>query len=270
MDQLVTGRFACPEWNLWPRTSVRVVDWNIERGLQLRGIIDFLASQDADLLLLQEVDMYARRSGRINVAEAIARKLRMDYVFGLEFEELSEGTKASPAFTGQATLCRWPLRDPALIRFHTQTSFWQAHWWIPNVPPFQERRGGRVALRTRLQSPVGSLIAYNLHLESRGERSLRQCQFDEVLTDAKNMPSQAVVLVAGDVNFENTGILPPGGFWDAIAQPEIPTTTRRGLFSAGRSIDCVLVRGPVRARGGCVERRVRASDHYPLSVELER
>ena len=28
---------------LWPPSSIRVVDWNIDRGLQLNAIVEFLA-----------------------------------------------------------------------------------------------------------------------------------------------------------------------------------------------------------------------------------
>ena len=51
----------------------------------------FLASQNADLLTLQEVDLNARRTRRLNIAEEIARRLGMNYVFGREFEELTQG-----------------------------------------------------------------------------------------------------------------------------------------------------------------------------------
>ena len=53
----MTGSFAPRTWRFWPPASIRVVDWNIERGEKLSDVINFLASQNADLLVLQEVDM---------------------------------------------------------------------------------------------------------------------------------------------------------------------------------------------------------------------
>jgi hypothetical protein len=44
---------------------------------------DFLGGVNADTLILQEVDLNARRTHRLNIAETIARKLEMNYVFGL-------------------------------------------------------------------------------------------------------------------------------------------------------------------------------------------
>ena len=93
MKDVLTGSFAGRRWFLRSPDAVRVIDWNIERGLQLPGILDFLASQDADILTLQEVDLNARRTGKRNVAEEIARSLKIDYAFGWEFQELAEGSR---------------------------------------------------------------------------------------------------------------------------------------------------------------------------------
>src|SRR5215813_15257702 len=109
MQEIVTGNFAPFKWVIWPPRSLRIVDWNIDRGQNLQGIIDFLGNADADILILQEADLNARRTHRRNIAEEIARQLQMDYVFGLEFQELVQGSKSSPAYHGQATLSRWPI-----------------------------------------------------------------------------------------------------------------------------------------------------------------
>src|ERR1700722_18040540 len=100
------GIFASTGWILWPQNSIRVIDWNIDRGLQLRAIIDFLGDANADIFILQEVDMNARRTHRLNIAQEIAQKLRLNYVFGREFMELTQGSDTSPAYHGQATLTR--------------------------------------------------------------------------------------------------------------------------------------------------------------------
>jgi hypothetical protein len=81
---------------------------------------------------------------RLNIAEEIARKLEMNYVLGREFEELVQGSNGSPAYHGQATLSKWPISNPRLIRFSRQSHFWQPHWFLPNIEPFEERLGGRM------------------------------------------------------------------------------------------------------------------------------
>src|SRR5271165_873656 len=147
-QEIETGSFAPQGRIFWPRVRVRLVDWNIDRGLKLAGIIEFLESADPDLILLQEVDLNARRTHRLNIAREIAQKLRMNYVFGREFEELTQGSQASPAYHGQATLSRWPLPSSRILRFRQQSDFWRPRWFLPDMEPFQERIGGRIALVT--------------------------------------------------------------------------------------------------------------------------
>ncbi|PYV65540.1 MAG: hypothetical protein DMG97_32020, partial [Acidobacteria bacterium] len=69
MDQVISGNFAPSRWATWSPSSLRIVDWNIDRGLQLQAVIDFLASTKADILILQEVDLNARRTHYLNIAE---------------------------------------------------------------------------------------------------------------------------------------------------------------------------------------------------------
>lgn len=274
MREIVTGSYAVRGWNLWTPRTIRVVDWNIERGLKLPAILDFLLAQDADLLVLQEVDVNARRTHCLNIADEIARSLRMDYVFGCEFEELTEGSRTSPAYIGQATISRWPLVNSRLILFQRQSTFWNPRWWVPGMRPFQERLGGRVALLTEMRVAGRSLAVYNLHLESRGQDELRLSQLHQVFDDAQKFLPQMPVLVAGDVNFDTSqsapaGVIQEARFWDAVDVTAVSTTSRRGLFSAGRSIDRALIAGPIRGGGGRVNSSVQASDHYPLTFLLE-
>jgi endonuclease/exonuclease/phosphatase family metal-dependent hydrolase len=186
MREIITGNFAPFRLVLWPPSSLRIVDWNIDRGQQLTGVIDFLAHTSADMFILQEVDLNAKRTHRLNVAEEIARKLQMNYVFGREFQELVQGSKNDPAYHGQAIVAKWPIANPRLIRFSRQSSFWKPHWYLPRMEPFQERLGGRVALVAEVNLAGNQVTVYNLHLESKGDDDLRLAQIQEVLSDAAN------------------------------------------------------------------------------------
>ena len=274
MNDILTGNYASPRWDLWPQNAVRVVNWNIERGMRLAEIIDFLDSQRADLLILQEVDLNARRTHFLNIAEQIARKLEMNYVFGLEFQELTQGRQTAPAYQGQATLSRWTLCNSRVIRFRRQSDFWRPRWYLPQISLFQERLGGRIALVTEVQVQRKRLAVYNLHLESKGDEVLRLAQLEEAIGDATAYTPQIPTLLAGDLNFDVShtalaGALRHVGFRSAIELPSPHTTTPRGLFRRPRKIDWAYISGPVEPILGRVHDTVHASDHYPISFTLE-
>ena len=145
ISEIITENFAPTQWLSWSRSSIRVVDWNIDRGLRLAEIIDFLGDSEADVFLLQEVDINAYRTHRLNIAQEIARKLRLNYVFGREFVELTQGSKASPAYHGQATLSRWTISNSSIIRFQQQSAFWKPVHSCHEMPPLPTaQRGVRV------------------------------------------------------------------------------------------------------------------------------
>jgi endonuclease/exonuclease/phosphatase family metal-dependent hydrolase len=273
MPDIITGNFAPPRWIVSAPKSLRIVDWNIDRGQQLQGVMDFLVGVNADIVTLQEVDLNARRTHRLNIAEAIARKLRMNYVFGLEFQELVQGSKDSPAYHGQATLSKWPILKPRLIRFSRQSHFWQPRWFLPKIEPFQERLGGRIALVAPINVAGRRFVTYNLHLESRGSNALRISQLQEVLSDATRCDSDCPVLVAGDFNLDASKApvalqLAKARFQDAEPSPGSPTTPSHVLFEGCRRIDWAFVRGPLWASSGHIHSNVKASDHYPISFIL--
>jgi endonuclease/exonuclease/phosphatase family metal-dependent hydrolase len=272
MQEIESGNFSVPRWNLFSPDSLRVVSWNIDRGSKLRRVIEFLAGEKADIVLLQEADLNARRTHHINVAREIAQKLAMNYVFGREFQELTQGSKTSPAYHGQATLSRWPLSSPRIIRFRKQSHFWHPHWFLPEVPPFQERLGGRVALVSDANIAGKTITTYNIHLESRADNQLRFAQLEEVLEDSKRHTLNTAVLLAGDFNMDVSqepavGAITRAQFQDAFANRHEPTTPG-SFLEHGRIIDWIFTRGRVRSIKPFVHRSVSASDHYPLSINV--
>src|SRR5260370_42707016 len=117
MDEIRQGSFARPT----PAPQhLNVLDWNIDRGTHFDRIAGAMASQQPDLVILQEVDLNARRSNRVDVAQELAKRLSLNYVFAPEFQELGQGSSAHPAYHGPAILTSLPARPPRLGRFTTQ------------------------------------------------------------------------------------------------------------------------------------------------------
>jgi endonuclease/exonuclease/phosphatase family metal-dependent hydrolase len=112
-----------------------------------------------------------------------------------------------------------------------------------------------------------TLVVYDLHLESRGQESLRLSQMEEVLADAKRYGPGIPLILAGDFNTKSHDSpvvrrIGQTGFRNALGEGTAPTNLK------GASLDWIFVRGPIRFENGKVHQEIVASDHYPLSVSI--
>jgi len=247
--------------------AMQIVSWNIDHGSHLNTIASDLEKQSPGLCLLQEVDWNAARSGNLDVASELAKKLHLNMSYGIEFEELSQ-EHGQPAYIGQATLSRLPIRRSRVLRFERQSSFWQPHSWIPsNLPLMQRRLGSRIALVTDLDWNGKPLVVYNAHLESRSMGLIQGAQLDEILADLKAYPAGTAAIIGGDLNskYFPSGVLrklEQDGFQSALGQ-KIQRT-----HAIAMALDWIFVRGSFDWRGGAVRRDLKGSDHYPIQGTL--
>jgi endonuclease/exonuclease/phosphatase family metal-dependent hydrolase len=274
-QELETGSFIRQPDPFARPVVVRIVTWNVNRGQQLNEVIEFLAEASADLILLQETDLNALRTHGRNVAQEIARALEMHYVFGREFEELSQEQNGTRAYHGQATLSRFPISNSRILRFHCQSRFWLPRWFIPRIKPFQRRLGGRMALISHIDLPEQKLIMYNVHLESRGNDGLRCSQLLEILDDVSHYASDVQIVVAGDFNANLhhepiAAAISNAGFSNPFAHISNLSSTASSRFKGSRTIDWILTKGPLFVFEPKLHDAVRASDHFPLSLMLRR
>lgn len=269
-QELETGSFIRTPDPFARPDAVKIVSWNINRGQQLNEVIEFLAQESADLILLQETDLSARRTHGRNVAREIARALELNYVFGCEFEELAQRHNGVHAYHGQATLSRFPISNSRILRFHRQSRFWLPRWFIPRMRLFQRRLGGRMALISYVDLPDRKLIAYNVHLESRGD-DVRCSQLSELLDDISRHASGVPIAVAGDFNANlhhepTAAAISKTGLTNPFAGISSLPTTVPFRFKGSRTIDWILTKGPLIAFEPKLHDTVRASDHCPLSL----
>jgi len=241
--------------------SITVVSWNIERGVQFQKIASTLQALGPDVVLLQEVDRYCRRSGNHDVARELAHVLGMNWVSAGEFQEIGEASGTPAAVTGQAILSRAPISDAHAIVFEDQSSL---RW---RINPMQPRRGGRIALRAR----TAGVLWYDLHLESGGDDAQRTRQLEQVLSDLSRERSARPVVIAGDFNnavafqsFMFAG-LRQAGLDDALGV----AVERQTSINHRHPIDWIFARG-LRATAGRVERVEETSDHYPVVAVFGR
>jgi len=240
------------------REAIRVVTWNIERGVQFQPIVTTLRSLAPDVVLLQEVDRYCQRSGNRDVARVLGEALAMNWVSAGEFQEIGEAEGALAAITGQAILSRDVIADPGVVVFSEQSSL---RW---RLNPLQPRRGARIALRAR----TAGLLVYSTHLESGGDDEQRTNQLADVIAD-QALRRADDVLIAGDFNnhvalqsFMFAG-LTAAGFHNALG----PGWYGRTQANHRHPIDWIFVKGAAQASGR-IERIEGASDHYPLVATI--
>lgn len=240
--------------------ELKVVTWNIEYGTRFQRVAEELRHLDADVYLLQEVDVFCRRSGNRNIAKDLADAIGgVNWVFAGEFQELGESSGRVPALTGQAILSRYSIADAEPVPFRAQA--W-ARW---HLNPVQPRRGGRLVLR----ASIAGVRFYNAHLESGANRSLRRKQLDDMLAEAARDPSAGATLLAGDFNQNPIAgsflsAMTTAGFTNAL---QANAGERTGVYHR-YPVDWIFVRH-LRPMTGEVIRVDHASDHYPVVATLD-
>jgi endonuclease/exonuclease/phosphatase family metal-dependent hydrolase len=241
--------------------DLSVITWNIERGKAYDSVLSVLRSLDPDIVLLQEVDRFCRRTGYRDVARDLAHALGMNWVAAGEFQEIGEARGTQAALHGQATLSKFPIEQTEVLRFKAQAR------WRWSINPLQPRRGGRIALKAR----SAGLLIYNTHIESGRDERLRHRQIDEILADQSREAGAIRIVMGGD--FNNGPILrssllrsvTAASFADALGEAH-----ERGPTSSGQRhpIDWIFVRNVVPLHGRVVDTG-SASDHFPLIAALE-
>lgn len=257
-----SGSFApMPRPATWPAT-LKVVAWNVEYTSNLDAQIITLTThpdlRDADVYLLGEVDRCSTRNGVRRAARLLAETLEGDYVYGIEFVELSID-RVVGGDTGQAIVSRRPLSGAA------QTCHSGDYDWLASDQP---RLGARTAVHADV--PIGdtSVRLYAVHFESNdvlGE--LRAGQVKEALDDAQALACDRPIVIGGDFNAwyataPELYVLESSGFVDALKVAGDDESTHGGL-----RLDYVFARG-FRVTGGAVVRGLEQSDHDPVWTTL--
>ena len=225
--------------------SLRVVTWNLHHAEKLEQAIQTLEDgvelRDADILLLQEVDLAG--------VETIAQRLQYNYVYYPAFF-----SRRFQKEFGNAILARWPLSNPDKIV-------------LPNaLPGWLESRNS--ARATILLAGRGINI-YSVHLDytwmllRRGESQV------EFLSRAASGKDNFIIL-GGDFNTWTPASLAFLGDWMGnIGLHSLTRGTGYTFERFGRefTLDHIFSKGVLDYQAG-VYRQTNASDHYPVWAEM--
>jgi hypothetical protein len=78
-DPLDTIRAGTYSHSTARRQNLRLLNWNIDRGKHLDGIFAAIHETKPDLCVFQEVDLGARRTRGMDVAQELAKTTGMNY-----------------------------------------------------------------------------------------------------------------------------------------------------------------------------------------------
>ena len=246
-----------------PIPPLRVLVFNMHAGKDAKGmdnlrrIADVVKDSRADIVLLQEVDRFTTRSGKVDQVATLKSFTGYHAAFGktLDYQGGDYGI---------AILSRWTILGDTL--FH-----------LPVNPP-QARAGGsyepRGALRVSIAAPGGAIHVVNTHLDASRADSFRRQEIPQVLAIAAAMKIPgALVLAGGDLNAE-----PPSEVLGAVREAgwvDLWTKCGRGSDltypqdKPVKRIDYLLARPGVVCRKASVL-GTDASDHRPVLFEIER
>lgn len=274
-------RAAAPSAAPEAGAALRAMVYNIRAGTDLEGepnlerVAALILGENADIVLLQEVDRGTERSGGVDQVAELERLTGYHGAFGRTLDY--QGGEY-----GIALLSRWPIAADTLIH-------------LPVEPP-QERAGGsyepRGALVVRVSAPAGQLGVVNTHLDASGDDHYRRQEVEEVRRLAGDLVDRGIpVLVGGDFNAEPGSAviqrLEAGGWTDAWARCGVGAadgltspSDARGQPGAGarqgltypsdapvKRIDYLFLSGGLTCSAARVL-ETTTSDHRPVIVEV--
>ncbi|RKP05672.1 Endonuclease/exonuclease/phosphatase [Thamnocephalis sphaerospora] len=181
---------------------LRVLQWNVERNYEADRIIATIRELDVDIVFLQEVDIYCKRSGSRDHLREMAEALQMRAGFVCEFVELESVVRSERdqggGVHGNAILTRLDAEFRALDHAHHPVN-----WEREGMALREPRKGRRYTIVAAVdvyphEAPV---LCYSVHLEVFCGISGRVAQFSDVLADASaHRRSHPRQLIFGDLN----------------------------------------------------------------------
>ncbi|KAL3932541.1 MAG: hypothetical protein SGARI_003935, partial [Bacillariaceae sp.] len=156
---------------------IRVVGWNAARGKYWSEFADMVQGSDPDLILLNEMDLGMARSGNLHTTQQLALRLGMNYAWGIEFVELTNGNREEQNAThgvknflglhGNAILSKCPLYDAQIFRDELDRRYFSNRGNKKNAGGTEVRLGGRMALFARTgqreEDSTAHFIAGSMH-----------------------------------------------------------------------------------------------------------
>lgn len=174
IDNSISPQFACTG-------PLKVVELNAERGRWWMESASLL--KDADVIILNEMDIGMARSDNQHTTRLLAHFLGMNYAWGLEFVELTAGTKEDrynangvPDFNGlhgNAFLTKCIISDPKIFR-NKVGSYFSSEAKGFNANGLEKRLGGRMGMFGRIIVDGKETVIGSVHKMEGFEREVKE------------------------------------------------------------------------------------------------
>ena len=198
-------------------STLKIIQWNIERGYKIDLILQELLKLDADILLLQEIDINCERSNYINCLTLIAEKLKMSYAYVSEFCELYDKIRKKKdqggGVHGNAIFSKFYIdkENTIAIKHKYQPVIWDKEGYDRKEP----RKGDRYFISTMFKFNANVFVdVYSIHLEvfcginGRIEQfsDVPKYAYDRKLIVENNFKGKIIQLIGGDLNTMAHGV----------------------------------------------------------------
>jgi endonuclease/exonuclease/phosphatase family metal-dependent hydrolase len=230
--------------------------YNIHAGKDAAGVDNLervaalIKANDADLVLLQEVDRNTTRSGRVDQLAELERLTGFHGVLGKSLDYQGGDY-------GIATLSRWPIKRHETVH-------------LPVEPP-QERAGGSHEPRVALVVETNGLTVLNTHLDASGTDHYRLQEVREVIAVLKPLVSSRLV-AGGDFNSNPDSPvhdqMVSSGLRDSWLECGGGESLTYPASTPVKRIDYLYLGKPLRCSSATVL-DTQASDHRPVLIVVE-
>ena len=179
LDKIEIDNSISPGCSWGENATIKLIGWNAERGKYWNKFYEMIQEDDMLqnplVLLMNEMDIGMARTGNVHTVRRLALKLGMNYAYGVEFLELTRGTKEEQDATkggrdalslhGNAILTKCILGDGLIIRDPLDRRYFsdKAERGF-NADGYEVRLGGRAGIFARIfQEPSPAIPeAHNL------------------------------------------------------------------------------------------------------------
>ncbi len=237
---------------------MKLISWNIWGGRNFAQVLAFLSQQNADIIALQEVRELEENGKRINIAQEVANRLGYEYIYCKAFTT----ERHTPSYDlGNAILTKNKIKNGRCHFLSTPEMYQGSSVTEPRTA---------VQVEIEYNQKIYNILCTQLGYSKRSvESDMRNYQFQQL---EKIIRENGTILM-GDFNaLPNSEIVKKLNHTLKNTDTDLQHPTITELKEPGQPqyrIDYIFTSSDIVAKNFQIYSNITASDHFPLSVEIE-